>query len=138
MVVTDHWNYLLSSGVGEVVYDACETTLYRQHSENVIGYGHNFFTKLSTRIKRVFTGKPKENTRQLEAFFNCYSDVIKEDCKKELESFLSSQKNVFKRVSYLFKTRTYRQTAAETLIFRLMYFFGRYQIKTQKQRRQFE
>ena len=53
----------------------------------------------------------------------------KEEYRAELEKFLSSQKNVFKRFIYFFKTRAYRQTALETLIFRLMYFFGRYKIK---------
>lgn len=129
MVITDHWSYLLSSGVGEVIYDDCETTLYRQHGNNVIGYGHGFVSTLSTRIKRVLKGKPKENTRQLTAFLLCYSDVIKEEYRAELEKFLSSQKNVFKRFVYFFKTRAYRQTALETLIFRLMYLFGRYKIK---------
>lgn len=132
MVITDHWSYLLSSGVGRVIYDECETTLYRQHEGNVIGYGHSFLSTLKGRIRRVFSGKPQENTRQLSAFLACYSDVLREEYRTELEKFLSSEKNVFKRVSYLFKTRAYRQTASETLIFRMMYLFGRYKIKAKK------
>ncbi len=129
MVITDHWSYLLASGIGDVVYDSEPTTLYRQHGGNVIGYGHTFLSTLGTRIRRVFTGKPKENSRQLSAFLACYSDVIRDEYRAELDRFLASQKNVFKRFFYLLKAKAYRQTAGETLIFRLMYLFGRYKLK---------
>ena len=133
MVITDHWAYLLASTVGQVIYDDGEpTTFYRQHGKNVIGYGHSFFSTLRTRIRRVFTGKPQENTRQLVAFLNCYENDMNPEHKRELEKFLESQKRFLKRFSYLFKTRLYRQTAIESLIFRLMYFIGRYKIKEKR------
>ena len=133
MVITDHWTYLLASTAGTVTYDSEQTTLYRQHGNNVIGYGNSFFSTLRTRIKRVFTGKPQENTRQLAAFLNCYREDMFPDHRDELERFLNCQKSFFKRLPYLFGTRLYRQTLTESLIFRLMYLIGRYKIKNIKE-----
>lgn len=133
IVITDHWAYLLASTAGSVVYDSEQTTLYRQHGSNVIGYGNSFFATLKTRIRRVFAGKPQENTRQLTAFLKCYGADMTPEHRYELEKFLSSQKNVFKRMAYLFRTRLYRQTGVESLIFRMMYLFGKYKIKNIKE-----
>ena len=133
IVITDHWAYLLASTAGKVTYDSSQTTLYRQHENNVIGYGASFFSTLKTRIKRVFSGKPQENTRQLAAFLECYGDVMNPEHKTELNKFLAAQRNVFKRIAYLSRTRLYRQTRTESLIFRLMYLIGRYKIKKIKE-----
>lgn len=127
--ITDHWAYLLASTTGQVMYDEEQTALYRQHGNNLIGYGNSFFASFKNRIKRALSGAPQEKTRQLEAFLECYGSDMSPEHKKELESFLSSQKCFFKRLVYLFKTKVYRQTVTETLIFRLMYLFGRYKIK---------
>lgn len=135
MVITDHWNYLIASTAGKVVYDPEATTLYRQHGSNVIGYGGGFFSTLKRRIKRVLSGKPQENSRQLTSFLDIFSDVMQDEHRRELTRFLAGQKNVFKRICYLIKSRVYRQTAGETLIFRTMYLLGRYKIKKNKTER---
>lgn len=132
MGITDHWAYLLASTAGQVVYDKEPTTFYRQHGNNLIGYGHSFLVSFKNRIKRAFSSVPQEKTRQLEAFLDCYGEDMDIEHKKELENFLSSQKNVFKRLSYLCGSRVYRQTLAETLVFYIMYFFGRYKIKNKR------
>ena len=134
IVMTDHWAYLLSSTVGQVIYDKKATTLYRQHGKNVIGYSHSAFSTLKTRIRRVFVGQLQEKTRQLTAFLECYGDDMATAHKHELELFLDSQKSFFKRASYLFKTQSYRQTAFETFIFRLMYLIGLYKAKRKKKK----
>ena len=132
IVITDHWAYLLASTTGQVAFDKEPTTLYRQHDNNLIGYKRSFFSSFISRVKRAMSGQPQEKTRQLVAFLNCYGNDMDTEHKKELENFLNSQKNLFKRFAYLFKTKVYRQTTIETLIFYFMYFFGRYKIKTYK------
>ena len=131
--ITDHWAYLLASTTGAVIYDEEKNTLYRQHGSNLIGYGNSFFATFKNRIKRALSSAPQEKTRQLEAFLDCYSDDMNPEHKYELQRFLCCQRNFFKRFSYLFKTRVYRQTAMETLIFRCMYLFGRYKIKNKNE-----
>ena len=128
--ITDHWAYLLASATGQVVHDEAQTTLYRQHENNLIGYRSSFFATFKNRLKRAMSGAPQEKTRQLEAFLICYGDVMVPEYRKELTRFLASQKNVFKRLAYVLQRKVYRQTFIETLIFCGMYFLGKYKIKT--------
>lgn len=130
--ITDHWAYLLASTTGRVVYDEKRCALYRQHGNNLIGCGSSSFKSFMNRIKRALSNAPREKTRQLEAFIDCYGGDMSLEHRCELEKFLTSQKSFLKRLAYLFKTRVYRQTVTETLIFRLMYLFGRYKIKSNK------
>ncbi len=129
--IMDHWAYLLASTTGCVVYDKEHTTLYRQHSNNLIGYRNSFFSTFKNRVKRALSSAPQEKTRQLEAFLNCYGNDMNTEHRRELEKFLSSQKSFFKRLSYLLKARVYRQTAVETFVFYFMYLFGRYKTKNE-------
>lgn len=132
MMIMDYWSYLIASSLGKVIYDKKPTTLYRQHSDNVIGYSNSFFGTLKTRIRRVKTKKSAKNASQLRAFLDLFGDKIPEEHKAEGERFFRRQRNFFTRLSYISVARAYRQTFAETLIFKLMYLFGRYNIDTRK------
>ena len=128
MMVFDYWVYLIASAVGEVVFDPEPTTYYRQHGLNSIGCEHSKLKMLKTRINRVKTKVSADNAKQLNALRNVCSDIIPENCKIECDKFFKNQKNFFTRLCYIFSSRVYRQTPVETLIFRLMYLFGRYNI----------
>ena len=128
IMVTDYWTYLLASVSGKIVYDTKPTTLYRQHGKNVIGYESSRMRALKVRINRVKSKKSTKNARQLLAFITLYKDIISKEYLFEAERFFASQKNFFSRLLYVFKSKAYRQTKIETLIFRLMYLFGRYNV----------
>ncbi len=132
MMIMDYWSYLIASSLGTVIYDKKPTTLYRQHSDNVIGYSNSFFGTLKTRIRRVKTKKSVKNASQLRAFLDMFGEKIPEEHRKEGERFFRRQRNFFTRLSYIFTARAYRQTFIETLIFKLMYLFGRYNIDSKK------
>lgn len=128
IMVTDYWTYLLASATGEIIYDKTPTTLYRQHGRNVIGYESSRIRALKVRVNRVKTKISVKNARQLRAFITLYKDVIPKDYVFEAERFFNCQRSFFSRLSYVFKSKAYRQTKIETLIFRLMYLFGRYNV----------
>ncbi len=129
MMVFDYWAYLLASAVGNVIFDNEPTTLYRQHSSNAIGCDHSRFKTLKMRMNRVKTKISVQNAVQLKALCECASEFIAKEYKDEADDFFRSQKNFFTRLGYLCRSKAYRQTKIETLIFRLMYLFGRYNIK---------
>lgn len=128
IMVFDYWTYLIATAIGSVVFDPTPTTLYRQHQSNAIGCEHSKFKILKMRISRVKTKISVENARQLKALQDVCADVLPDEYKKETERFFKGQKNFFTRVGYLFRSKAYRQTPIETLIFRFMYLFGRYNI----------
>ncbi len=127
--VIDHWTYMLASSVGKVIFDHTHTTLYRQHGKNVIGYTSNPIKNTLRRIKRVLTTKDAVLfSTQIAAFVKCYGDIIPEEYRAEAHKFLDSQRNIFRRIGYIFSAKAYRHTAIESLIFRLMYLCGKYKI----------
>ncbi len=126
IMVFDYWCYLLASAIGTVVFDPTPTTLYRQHKSNVIGCEHSRLKVLKIRIARVRSKVSAQNAKQLKAMYDVASDVMPEEYKRETERFFKGQKNFFSRIGYLFHSKAYRQTPIETLIFRIMYLFGRY------------
>ena len=132
MMIMDYWSYLSAAAFGRIIYDQKQTTLYRQHGNNVIGYSNSFFGTLKTRIRRVKTKKSIGNALQLKAFSEIFSERLDQKQKKEISRFFKKQKNFFTRFSYFFTARAYRQTFVETLIFKFMYLFGRYNIPKDK------
>lgn len=132
MMIMDYWSYLLASCFGEIIYDKKPTTLYRQHSNNVIGYSNSFFRTLGIRMKRVRTKKSVKNAAQLKAFLDIFEERIPQEYRDETERFFKKQKSFFTRLGYVFSTRAYRQTFLETLIFKFMYLLGRYNIDPKK------
>ena len=126
MMVYDYWVALLASAVGKVIFDAKPTTLYRQHKTNAIGCESSKIKVLKMRISRVKTKKSILNAKQLKALCNLASDIIPEHYLNEANRFFKYQKSFFTRLKYVFTSKAYRQTSSETLIFKLMYLFGRY------------
>ena len=132
MFVTDHWAYLLASAFGKIVYDNTPTTLYRQHGSNAIGYGHNRRTVLRNRFRRTLAGVPLSHAKQLIAFERACGDRLSLRDQKEVTRFLSSRRNFFTRLGYLFRARAHRQSFFEDLGFRTLYLFGRYNEKEKR------
>ena len=128
--VFDSWVYLVASAFGRVHYDKKPTTLYRQHGSNTIGYKSGFANFLM-RVKRLKKGKSRYYSCQLRAFYDCYGDMLPAEIKKEVEKYFSKQKGPFKRLGYIFTTKMYRQTRSEGVVFRLMYLFGKYNLKNE-------
>ena len=128
ILVFDYWSYLIASAIGTVVFDPTPTTLYRQHKSNAIGCEHSRLKVLKIRMARVKSKVSAENARQLKSMYDVCSDVLPTEYKNEVERFFKGQKNFFTRIGYLLKSKAYRQTPIETLIFRFMYLFGRYNL----------
>lgn len=128
MMVYDYWAVLIATAVGKIYFDAKETAYYRQHGNNAIGYSTSKIKALKTRISRVKTKKSVLNAKQLFALCEIARDIIPEIYLKEASRFFSYQRNFFTRLKYFFTSKAYRQTKTETLIFKFMYLFARYNL----------
>lgn len=122
----DLWYYLAATAFGKVIFDTESTTLYRQHGDNTLGYETNFLKKNIQRIKRVKSFGSNKNLMMLRDFYNIYHDILPEEYLNELSSFLTMQNGFLNRFRYISRTKAYRQSRYEDILFRLMYLIGKY------------
>ena len=130
--VHDSWNYTVATSFGQVIYDKEQTTLYRQHDSNVIGYKSGV-SNFKMRLRRLKTGKSRYYTYQLKAFYSLYGEAIPKPYRDEMDRYFKKQRNFFTRLGYIMTTKMYRQTFMEGFVFRLMYLFGRYNFFNQNE-----
>ena len=126
--VIDWWLYLVATGIGEITFDRNYTVKHRQHGDNAEGYELTFWKQSLKRLKKVRFDKGNSISLQLRAFYNRYGQVLNEEKKCEVERYFSSQKNLFRRIDYVLTCRAFRQTWLETVIFKVLYILGKYNI----------
>ena len=115
---------------GRLVFDNTPHTSYRQHEGNQLGTGSNIsFRWIQSRLKRIKKGGGVQYARQIEYIYNRFGDNLTAEQNREVEEFLDSRKNFLKRLTYITRTKLYRQSNFDTLCFKLMYLFGGYNIK---------
>lgn len=128
VVVHDFWLALIAITFGNIYFDNTYHTYYRQHDNNSIGYGHGPFGWFTERLKRIARSAAKEITIQDQLFYDMYKDDLSPIQKKELEGLLFSQKHIWTRISYLIKTKVYRQKKFESALFYILYALGGYKV----------
>lgn len=126
--VIDWWIYLVASGTGTVIFDKKCTVLHRQHNANVVGYENNIFKLAKQRFNRLLNSEAKSISKQLLDFQKFYENEISYDKKEEIENYFESQKTTYKRFRYTITTNVYRQKLYETLMFKILYILGFYNI----------
>jgi len=125
--VIDHWIYLLASAFGQIYFINENTVLHRQHDNNCVGYNINFFIKNFNRIKKLNLKRSDIMTQQINYLLQLFENDLPKEYKLELTNFLDNS-NFSKRCRYILKTKAYRQTNMETIIFKLLYIIGKYHL----------
>lgn len=110
-------------------YDPFPSTLYRQHSSNRLGEDDSFFGWVRQRVERITKGDNLLYAKQIEYIYKKFNTFMTPQESLEIKSFLDSRTNIVARIKYLEKTRLYRQTKFETLVFKLLYLAGGYNTK---------
>jgi glycosyltransferase involved in cell wall biosynthesis len=131
--VHDSWVYTVATAFGKAIFDPTCVALYRQHTNNVIGYETSKLKNFMKRLKRLRTGKSRRYSYQLRAFCDLYGDMIPDEYMRECKKYFEKQRNFFTRLGYIMTTKMYRQTRLEGVIFRLMYLFGKYNLKNKSE-----
>ncbi|GIP00006.1 hypothetical protein J14TS5_50910 [Paenibacillus lautus] len=125
VLMHDWWFYLLVSVFGTVIYDNTPSMLYRQHSNNVVGGSNTFLGKLKSKwasFKR-HTGKDLLH-KQASEFDRIYGSCLTGEHKEQLDLFLASRTRFIDRLHYARKSKLYRQSKAESLLFKFFILIG--------------
>ena len=126
--VHDFWITYMALLYGTTIFDNESHTLYRQHGTNTVGFGKNAFEWICERLKRIVNNDNKKIATQIYYFYETCQNDMDEELKQKVEDFIFSQKTVWKRISYLIRTKVYRQKKFETVLFKLLYLTGGYKL----------
>jgi glycosyltransferase involved in cell wall biosynthesis len=127
-IMHDWWLYLLTTALGEVIYDPRPSLKYRQHGANVIGWQHGFgFTVLQAladvvrpyRVSPTFTDQARD-------FLACYAPALDRRHHDTLVAFVASHRNLWSRARYALRMNVWRQSRIETMKLRAQVLAGRY------------
>lgn len=126
--VHDFWITYMALLYGTTIFDNQSHTLYRQHGTNTVGFGKNSVEWICERLKRIGNSDNKKIAAQIYYFYEKYQDEMDEELKEKVGDFIRSQKSVWKRISYLCRTKVYRQKGFETILFKILYLTGGYKL----------
>lgn len=124
--VYDSWITNVANNFGDLIFDNNPHTLYRMHENNVVGYSRSKMQWFKARIRRLINGDVLRQAKQIEYFIEVYKEDLNEEFVIEMEKFLNSRSTIFLRIQYLLHCKLYRQKKVETLYFKLLYLFGKY------------
>lgn len=121
----DWWCYIIVSAAGgQIVVDDAEVMQYRQHSANLVGAPRNFAARAITAFQRgpqVFMRILRTHVAALQQ----YRDMLTPDTCKTLDIIANAlQGNARAKWHALQLPGFRRQTAVETLLFRLWFITG--------------
>ena len=127
--VYDYWITNVAMLYGKIIFDNEPSTKYRIHNSNTVGYGKSKIEWIKERIKRFKKGDGSSITSQIGYFYDLNKEKIPIKIRNEVESYINSNNNVFKRFKFIVKSKLYRQKKSETLLFKVAYLFGKYKIE---------
>ena len=125
VLMHDWWFYLLVSAFGTVIYDNKPSMLYRQHNNNVVGGSNSLVGKLKSKwasFKR-HTGKDLLH-KQASEFDRIFGSRLTGEQKEQLDLFLATRTRFMDRLHYVRKSKLYRQSKAESLLFKFFILIG--------------
>lgn len=125
VLMHDWWFYLLVSAFGTVIYDNKPSMLYRQHNNNVVGGSNSIVGKLKSKwasFKR-HTGKDLLH-KQASEFDRIYGSRLTGEQKEQLDLFLATRTRFMDRLRYARKSKLYRQSKSESLLFKFFILIG--------------
>ncbi|MBP3793153.1 MAG: glycosyltransferase [Ruminococcus sp.] len=113
---------------GRIVFDNESHTLYRQTESNTLGYGVGTINWVKERIRRINKQDGQCYALQMKYICKTYRRYLPREFSDEMRRFFKSQKSFISRLTYIFKTELYRQKKVETLLFKMLYLKGGYNI----------
>lgn len=97
----DTWIYSIAQVMGAYIYfDKIPHILYRQHNNNALGQGRGFAHEWKLRFNR-FVSLKDDRYKQAFELMSCYGEVMLQDRKAVLCSFLRGKKSFVNRMKLL-------------------------------------
>ncbi|ANA79722.1 glycosyltransferase family 2 protein [Paenibacillus glucanolyticus] len=125
IIMHDWWFYLLVSGFGNVMYDKNPSMLYRQHENNVVGGSNSLFNKLKQKYRSYIKHKGEHLlVKQASEFYRVYGHLMEDSKREQLELFIAPRERLREKIDFLQKSKLYRQSIVEQLLFRFLILVG--------------
>lgn len=126
--VHDFWITYMAFLHGKAIFDNQSHTYYRQHGTNTVGFGKNSVEWIMERLKRIGNSDNKKIAAQIGYLYDTCAEYMDEELKGKVGAFVHSQSSLWRRISYLHKTKIYRQKDFETILFKILYLLGGYKL----------
>lgn len=123
----DWWAYLVVSCFGKFHFEHTPSIYYRQHGGNAVGGEWTVLQKLKKKWKSFLKHKGNKNllVQQAKEFKRLYgSEMVDPEMRIQLDLFIEPRKNIINRIGYLRKSKLYRQSLMEQLLFRFLILVG--------------
>lgn len=100
-VAHDVWLCVLSNVLGKSFYLDEPLVMYRQHGDNVSGFGLNFIDKIKNRINLYLgEGHPRRDVLAKE-ILEMFNDVLVEQKREQLEEIATYKKNLYTKLKFI-------------------------------------
>ncbi len=126
ILMHDWWFYLAISCFGRVYFDPNPSIYYRQHASNAVGGEATWIQKLKKKLGSF----KKHNNNQLlveqaKEFYRLYGEQITDvQMLEQLQAFIAPRPRFMDKLRYVNQCKLYRQSLAETLLFRFLILIG--------------
>lgn len=125
----DSWMMKVAFLTGYMIYDKNAYILYRQHEDNLYGYGESNKKIMWNRIKSFDFTLRKYRTRNktsrcAQALLNCYSDKAEKNNKELLYLLANCKYNICYRLKILIKYKMELKPFYEYMIYKLFIVLG--------------
>lgn len=117
--------YLISSAIGNIIYDREVSVKYRRHGNNVSTVNQNFIQFQIWRIKQIFKKSYfKQLKEQLIEFEKIYKKQLKPKDKKLLSLFTKKNYSFINAMKKVFYPHMFRQKIVDDIFIRIIFLVG--------------
>ena len=120
----DAWMFMTCMIFGRVIYDDNAYILYRQHSNNVIGYKSNPFVRAKNHFKRLFDRSLQPRLAYAKDFLLVYGDLLQEEDRQKLERIVNYKKSFGGRMKLLFDRKICASSWGRDFRYRFLIVWG--------------
>ena len=125
-IIHDWWMYLVVAATGQVIQEPNVSIKYRQHRFNVLGGTTYTLKKNQKRIKRKLNRMIYKVYDQVQEFYNSYFNIISEENRSIIETFLKTKKNLASKIQFIIDFNTVRREKfSENILLKIVILFSR-------------
>lgn len=118
--------YMVSAGIGELVYDENASLEYRRIDSSVSPCGKNIVKILVYRIKKFLSGDYlKILKKQIIEYNRLFGNELSEDNKKIIKLFINEKYNLKCQIKKVFYPHRFRQKLIDEIFLRFIFFIGK-------------
>lgn len=122
--VYDAWITNVAMLFGRIIFNNDSHTLYRQHSNNQLGYGQGKLGRLMTSCQHLLAGDGKRYRQQIKFFVEEYQEELARcGALKTIMEYVHCD-SLQQRIRFMISGKLYRQTKLESEMFYLAVVFN--------------